>query len=225
MSTVNLTKQTVNLSKGQKINLSKTAENNSLDSVMIGLGWDPAVATREVEVQPGFFGKLFGKKSTIKTVHVTNASDIDCDAWVALFDKKGNKLETIYYGNRHYDNDKIYHHGDNLTGAGDGDDEQITLKLSQLDKKVYEILVGVTIYSAKSRNQSFGMIENLFARVVDNKDNFEICRFDTKDFSGNPNDTNFIVGRFVLDSEWNFEAIGTSDKSATILDAVSKYKK
>ena len=213
MSTVNLTKQTVNLSKGQKVNLSKTAENNSLDSVMVALGWDP------VGTKPGFLGKLFGKKST------ANTPDIDCDAWVALFDKKGNKIETIYYGNRHYDNDKIYHHGDNLTGAGDGDDEQITIKLSQLNDKVYEILVGVTIYSAKSRNQSFGMIENLFARVVDNKDNFEICRFDTKDFSGSKDDTNFIVGRFVLDSEWNFEAIGTSDKSATIAEAVSKYKK
>lgn len=226
MNTVNLTKTTVNLSKGQKINLSKTAENDKLNSVMVALGWDPVKSTREIEVQPGFLGKLLGKKPTTKTVHNEHQADIDCDAWVALFDKSGHKIETVYYGNRHYDNDNIYHHGDNLTGEGDGDDEQITINLTKIPEKVYEILVGVTIYAAKSRNQNFGMIDNLFARIVDNKDDFEICRYETKEFSSSGNDTNFLAGRFIReDSGWNFEAIGKSDRSDSISDAVLKYSR
>jgi stress response protein SCP2 len=225
MGTVDLTKKTVNLTKGQKINLSKTAENDGLSSVMIGLGWDPVNTSREVETQPGFFGRLFGKKPTTRTVS-TGAANIDCDAWLALFDANGELITKVYYGDKTYCDDAVKHHGDNLTGAGDGDDEQISIKLDKLPEKVAEILVGVTIYSAGPRNQSFGMIENLFTRVVDNKDNFEICRFENKDFAGNEKDTNFIAGRFVKENNsWEFEALGTSDKSSSIADAVTKYSR
>jgi stress response protein SCP2 len=236
MSTVNLSKVTVNLSKGEKINLSK--QSDGLKKVMIGLGWDPvdrnAFEEVKVTVKPGFFGKLLGQteREEIKRVPTFSSSeDIDCDAWVALLTSK-NTLEnfnfskhTIYYGHLTFKEDIIQHHGDNLTGEGDGDDEEITINLDKIPAEYNQILIGVTIYCAKSRRQSFDQIKNTFVRVVDTKTNFEICRFNQSDLSIK-GATNFIAGVLTRESgEWQFEAIGSADTSNDIKEGIINYIK
>lgn len=234
MSTINLSKQTINLSKGDKVNLSKQAEG--LKKIMVGLGWDPVDKSDaqyvEETVQPGFLGRLFGaKEKTIRTrVDNRHAQDIDCDAWLALLEDgiytESNSV--VYYGNKQFYNDGelvILHHGDNLTGEGDGDDEQISIDLSKLPSRYNSIVVGVTIYQGKSRNQSFGSIKNTFIRVVDEKDNFEICRFNQADMAEDKDAITFIAGKLYKDKgEWQFTAIGKCTKDGSISDAVSHYK-
>lgn len=236
MSTVDLSKKTVNLSKGDKINLSKSAEG--LANIMVGLGWDPAdnsVIEQVTEViKPGFLGKLFG--ATERTVtrnvvrHSGNADTIDCDAWLALL--QGGKLvsddDIIYYGRKEFynkDSRVVHHHGDNLTGEGEGDDEQITISLKKLPEKYDSIVIGVTIYRGAEKRQSFGSIKNTFIRVVDERDGFEICRFDQSEVAENKDAITFIAGKLYKDKgEWQFTAIGKGTKDKSISEAASHYK-
>lgn len=204
MSTVNLTKQTINLSKGDKVNLSKTSEK--LKQVTVGLGWDPA--------KKGIISKLFG----------TSTHNIDCDAWVAVF-KEDRLIETVCYSNLNNVNRSIIHMGDNLTGEGEGDDEQIKIDFAKLPSEVTELLIGVTIYRGSDRNQSFDMIKNTFIRIVDDSDNFEICKYLQKEFSKGKKDKTFLAGRFIKKAnEWEFEALGESNGYDIIRQAVDNYK-
>jgi len=233
MGTINLSKQTVNLSKGEKINLSKSSDTG-LKSIMVGLGWDPAedeYIERTVTREPGFIGKLFGAKPTTVTERVKTRSvgDIDCDAWLALL-KDGvltSENDIIYYGRKelhHNGNRVIWHHGDNLTGEGAGDDEQITIDLKGLPDTVNGIVIGVTIYQGKNRNQSFGIIKNTFVRVVDESNNFEICRFDQGQMADNKDSLTFIAGKLYKDKgEWQFQAEGKCTMDDNIATAASHY--
>lgn len=238
MGTVNLSKTTVNLSKGEKINLSKSAADG-LSSIMIGLGWDPAedgVVVRDVTevVHPGFFARLFGAKDHEVTRHIetrtSRGADIDCDAWLALLQngKLVSNEDIIFYGNKDFKVDGkfvVHHHGDNLTGEGEGDDEQITVDLKNLPSKYDSIVVGVTIYQGVSRGQSFGMINNTFVRVVDERDDFEICRFEQKEMAENPDAITFIAGKLYKDKgEWQFSASGKGTMDKSIHDAANHYK-
>jgi len=233
MGTVDLTKKTVNLSKGEKINLSKSSDSG-LKSIMVGLGWDPAedgFIERQVTKEPGFIGKLFGAKPTTVTerVRAKSTGDIDCDAWLALL--KDGKLisgdNIIYYGRKELITSNgrvIWHHGDNLTGEGDGDDEQITINLKGLPDSINGIIVGVTIYQGKTRRQSFGIIKNTFIRVVDESNNFEICRFDQGQIADNKDALTFIAGKLYKDKgEWQFEAVGKCTMDESIAAAANHY--
>lgn len=237
MSTVDLSKKTINLSKGEKINLSKSAEG--LTKIMVGLGWDPAEDdyTEEITevIKPGFIGKLFGAKerTVTKTVTVRNSNNetIDCDAWLALL--QGGKLvdnnDIIYYAHKDFfnnDGDRVvHHHGDNLTGEGEGDDEQITINLKGLPAKYDSIVIGVTIYRGAEKRQSFGSIRNTFIRVVDDRDGFEICRFDQAEVAENKDAITFIAGKLYKDKgEWQFTATGKGTKDKSIGEAASHYK-
>lgn len=232
MSTVNLTKKTVNLSKGERINLSKHSEG--LSKIMVGLGWDPAEQEGQTiteTVEPGFFGKLFGAKprTVTRTVTTGSADTIDCDAWVALLKdgKLKNDTDVVYYGAKVFkDNGDtvIYHHGDNLTGEGEGDDEQITIDLDKVPKKYDSILIGVTIYRGKEKNQSFGGIKNTFVRVVDERNNFEICRFNQAEMADNKDAITFLAGKLFRDKgEWQFKAYGIGNTDDTIFKAANRY--
>lgn len=236
MSTVDLSKKTINLSKGDKINLSKSSDG--LRNIMVGLGWDPAdnkVVEQVTEtIKPGFLAKLFGATERTVTRDVVrsygNNETIDCDAWLALL--QGGKLinneDIVYYGRKEFYSDGkrvVHHHGDNLTGEGEGDDEQITISLKDLPSKYDSIVIGVTIYRGADKGQSFGCINNTFIRVVDERDGFEICRFDQAEVAENKDAITFIAGKLYKDKgEWQFTAIGkgTSDKS--ISEAASHYK-
>ena len=204
---VNLSKHTVNLGKSEKINLTKATETG-LNKIMIGLGWDPIKKSGG-----GLFSKLFGK---------SGGADIDCDAWVRTYNKGSKDGELVYYGNLKYtvnNVNAIIHQGDNLTGEGDGDDEVINVFLDELPDNVDKLVVGVTIFQAVQRNQSFGMIENAFIRIVDTRDNFEICRYDGKEFL--KDSYSFIAGILEKTSNgWEFTAVGKSTPDGTIDKAV-----
>ena len=234
MGAVNLTKQTVNLTKNQVVNLSKQSEG--LKKIMIALGWDENTGgykTVTETVQPGFFGKLFGAQARTveKRVPIPRSGyDYDLDAWVG-FMKNGEVRSTddvCYYGRLNMSNINgqfAHHHGDNLTGAGDGDDEQITIDLDKIPDKYNGMVVGVTIYQGKSRNQKFGDISNLFVRVVDQADNFEICRYADSISDEYSKCLTFIVGKLYKDKgEWQFKSAGYGTKDDSISDAIRNYK-
>lgn len=190
----------VNLKKGEKISLTKPG--SGLRKVRVGLGWDEAPQKR------GFFAP---KPQTI-----------DCDASVILCGEDGKLISTdvnnycVYFGNLRHPSGAIIHAGDNLTGGGEGDDEQITVDLSMVPANVAKLVFVVNIYDASKKNQHFGMIRNAFIRLVDMSNNTEICRFNlTDDYTGM---TGMIVGElYRRNGEWKFNAIGSGVREASRL--------
>ena len=179
----------VNLKKGQKVDLRKP-DGGTLHRVMVGLGWD------EVE-QPK---KWFAPKP----------QPIDCDATAFLCedDKVKAVKDVVYFGNLKHESGAVMHMGDNLTGAGDGDDEQIKVDLNTVPASVEKIDFTVTIYEADTRNQNFGQVSNAFIRIVDEATGTELIRYDLgEDFSI---ETAVVVGElYRYNGEWKFNAIGS----------------
>ena len=187
----------ISLQKGQKVSLSK--ENAGLSNVLVGLGWD------EVKRTGGFFKR---------------PQPIDCDA-SAIMLKDGkfrDKADLIYFGNLTHKSGTVRHMGDNLTGAGDGDDEQILIDLSKVPVEYDRIVIVVNIYQAVQRKQQFGLIENAFIRLVDGKTNKEMCKYNlSEDYTGK---TAMIFGEiYRYNGEWKFNAIGqaTTDNGVNAL--------
>ena len=192
----------VSLKKGQKISLSK--EKPGLSKVIVGLGWD------EVKRSRGFFAP--------------KPKPIDCDAFALLL-KNGrltNNKDVVYYGNLTHETQAVKHMGDNLTGAGEGDDEQIIIDLDRIPAEYDRIILAVNIYKAYERNQHFGMIENAFIRLVDGKDNREMCIYNlTEDYSGM---TAMLFGEIYRhNGEWKFNAIGQGTKDKHIGEFANRY--
>ena len=234
MKSVDLSKNTVNLSKGERVNLSKQSEG--LKKIMVGLGWDPAedtyIETVTEHIKPGIIGRLFGaheRDITREVLRNNNHENIDCDAWLALLEdgKLKDKKNVVYYRNKDLiisGKSVIHHHGDNLTGDGDGDDEQITINLDELPERFDSIVIGVTIYRGKEKNQSFGCIKNTFIRVVDTHNDFEICRFNQSEMAENKDAITFIPCKLYKDKgEWQFKAIGEGTIDPDINAAISHY--
>lgn len=197
----------INLQKGQKINLTK--EGGGLKKVMVGLGWD------EVKQSGGFFSMLFSSQP----------ADIDCDASAIICGDNGKivsndaKQSVVYFGNLRHPSGAIVHQGDNLTGAGDGDDEQIMVDISRLPSDVSKVVFVVNIYNAKQKGQHFGMIQNAFIRLVNMDSNQEICRYNLSENYNNM--TGLVVGEiYRKGSEWKFNAIGQPVKEASRLDSI-----
>ncbi|MBC6443566.1 MAG: TerD family protein [Rhodobacteraceae bacterium] len=148
----------INLSKGQTISLSKDG-GGGLTRVFMGCGWDPAQQKKK-----GFFSGLLGGGA---------ADEIDLDASVILFDGNRAEVDMVYYGQLNSKDGSIRHGGDNLTGAGDGDDEVIYVDLARLDSRVHYLVFTVNSF----RGQTFNEVENAFARLVDETAGKEICRY------------------------------------------------
>ena len=188
----------VSLQKGQKVNLSK--DNAGLAKVIVGLGWD--------EAKPsgggggGFFATLFGGAATTHQA-------IDCDA-SAIMLKNGkfvDRTDLVYFGNLKHKSGTVNHMGDNLTGEGEGDDEQIVIDLSRVPAEYDKIVIVVNIYQAVQRKQHFGMIENAFIRLVDARNNKEMCKYNlTENYSGMTAMTFGEIYRH--NGEWKFNAMG-----------------
>ncbi len=191
----------VNLKKGQKISLVKPGEPG-LQRIMVGLGWD------EVERKRGWFAP--------------KPQNIDCDASVILCGADGKVVThdihkaCVYFGNLVHESGAIVHQGDNLTGEGEGDDEQIMVDLNRIPANIDKLVFVVNIYDANVRNQHFGLIRNAFIRLVDLRTQKEICRFDlSEDYSGK---TGMIVGEiYRYNGEWKFNAIGQGVAEASRL--------
>ncbi|MBQ8824961.1 MAG: TerD family protein [Ruminococcus sp.] len=173
----------INLSKGQKVDLTKG--NPGLKSIMVGLGWDVNA------FDSGF--------------------DFDLDAAAFLVGANGKcptEKEFIFYGNLEHPSGAVKHMGDNLTGDGEGDDEQIHIDLSQIPANIERIAFTVTIYDADVRRQNFGQVSNSFIRIVDEVTGQEIVRYDLgEDFSI---ETAIVVGElYKYNGAWKFNAIGS----------------
>lgn len=181
----------ISLQKGQKVSLSK--EHAGLAKIVVGLGWD------EVKQTKSGLGGLFAPKP----------QPIDCDASAIMLinGKLVDKSDLVYFGNLSHKSGSVQHMGDNLTGAGDGDDEQIIIDLSTVPGEYDKIVIVVNIYGAVQRHQHFGMIENAFIRLVDARNNNEMCKYNlTENYSGM---TAMIFGEvYRYNGEWKFSAIG-----------------
>ena len=171
------------LSKGQKISLTK--DNPGLKNIMVGLGWD------------------INRYDT--------GGDFDLDAAAFMLTVEGvcpSEKEFIFYGNLKHSSGSVEHMGDNLTGAGEGDDEQIQIDLSLVPAEIERIAFTVTIYDAENRRQNFGQVSNAFIRIVDMSNGTEMIRYDlAEDFSS---ETAVVGGELYRNnSEWKFNAIGS----------------
>ena len=190
----------INLQKGQKIDLTKG--NTGLSRIMVGLGWD------EVERKGGLFSP--------------KPAAIDCDASALLCGDNGKlinrdiKQSCVFFGNLRDTSGAIIHQGDNLTGEGDGDDEQIFVDLARVPQNIHKIVFVVNIYDAKNRHQHFGLINNAFIRLVDGTKNTEICRYNlSENYDGM---TGLVVGElYRYNGEWKFNAIGQPVREASRL--------
>jgi tellurium resistance protein TerD len=187
----------ISLVKGQKVDLTKG--NAGLTKVIVGLGWDPA------EVKGGFFG-------------MKKAANVDCDASALLLDANGKlsgEKNLVCFYNKQSGDGSVVHTGDNITGEGDGDDEQIIVQLDRVPDHIHKILCVVNIYECESRRQDFGMIKSAFIRIVNPANNQELIRFNlTDNYSGK---TALVVGELYRHSgEWKFNAIGEGTHAAHV---------
>ena len=198
----------VNLQKGQKVSLKKS-DGRKLTRLMVGLGWDAAQKKKG-----GFFSSLFG-----------SSESIDCDASVFMCQngKFVDKDDLIYFGNLHHRSDAIQHMGDNLTGEGEGDDEQIFIDLDKLPRKYDKLIFVVNIYQALERKQHFGMIKNAFIRIIDPDTREELCRFNlSEDYTDM---LSMIAGEvYKRSDEWKFNAIGSGTKDANLTELSKRFK-
>ena len=173
----------INLSKGQKVDLTKG--NPGLKSIMVGLGWDVNAFDSGV--------------------------DFDLDAAAFMLGANGKcptEKEFVFYGNLVHSSEAVKHMGDNLTGEGEGDDEQIEVDLTKVPANVEKIAFTVTIYDADSRHQNFGQVSNAYIRLLDESNGQELIRYDLgEDFSI---ETAVVVGELYRhNGEWKFNAIGS----------------
>ncbi|GIM58316.1 MAG: TerD family protein [Capnocytophaga felis] len=181
----------INLQKGQR-------ESLSTQKFTIGLGWDT------------------------NSTSTGDAFDLDASVFILGENKKIlSDNHFIFYNNLRSPNEAVIHTGDNLTGDGDGDDEQIIVDLSKIDANASEICIVVTIHEALNRKQNFGQVRNSFIRIVDNNSNQELLKYELEeDFSI---ETAVEFGRiYKRNGEWKFEAVGVGMKGG-LQDYLSKY--
>lgn len=173
----------VSLQKGQKVSLTK--DNPGLSKVVVGLGWD------------------------VNAFDTGGAFDLDTAAFLLTDAGKVSKSEDfVFYGNLNHPSGSVQHLGDNLTGAGDGDDEQIKVDLSLVPAEITKIAFTVTIYEAEQRRQNFGQVNNAFIRIYNEATGEELLRYDLgEDFSI---ETAAVFGELYKNgNEWKFNAIGS----------------
>lgn len=181
----------INLQKGQR-------ENINAPKFTIGLGWD----TNSSSTGVGF--------------------DLDASVFILGDNKKIiSDAHFIFYNNLKSPDEAVIHTGDNLTGDGDGDDEQIKIDLNKINPSVKEICIVVTIHDSESRKQNFGQVRNSFIRIVDDSNNVELVKYELEeDFSI---ETAVEFGRlYNKDGQWKFEATGAGMKGG-LEDYLSKY--
>lgn len=195
----------VNLKKGQKVELRKN-DGGKLHKVVVGLGWD------EVE-KKGFFSAF--KKT----------QNIDCDATAIICTngKLVSNSDIVYFGNLKHKSGAVKHMGDNLTGAGEGDDEQITVDLDRLPANCDKVVFVVNIYQATQRKQQFGMIGNAFIRICDSDTNQELCKYNlTESYNGL---TAMIFGEMCRSNgKWEFNAIGQGTQDNDISSLAARFR-
>jgi len=171
----------VSLTKGGNVSLSKQAPG--LTAVIVGLGWDP---------------------------RTTTGADFDLDASAIMLDMNGRVLTDshfVFFNNLKSPDGSVEHMGDNLTGGGEGDDEQIKVNLAAVPAEAGKVVFPVSIYEAEQRQQNFGQVRNAFIRVVNQADNTEIARYDLTEDAAT--ETAMVFGEIYRSfGEWKFRAVG-----------------
>lgn len=173
----------ISLQKGQKVSLTKG--NPGLQNIMVGIGWD------------------------VNQFDTGGDFDLDSAAFMLGDNGKITKSEDfIFFGNLRHPSGAVEHLGDNLTGAGDGDDEQIKIDLAKIPANISKIVFTVTIYESEARRQNFGQVSNSFVRIYNESNNEELLRYDLgEDFSI---ETAAVLGElYKNNNEWKFNAIGS----------------
>lgn len=175
------------LTKGQTISLVKTNGQN-LTNCFVGLGWD---------------------------FHYGESADLD--AFIVECDDENRKVDVVYFGHLTSNDRAIRHTGDNLTGEGDGDDEVVSINLSQVNPIVKKLIVAVNIYTA---NLSFSEVENAFVRLVDANTHQEFSRYNLSQINGNY--YTMYMAEIIKDTEgkWHFRAVGEPRKDKSIQEFV-----
>ena len=171
----------ISLSKGGNVSLSK--EDPNLKKVLVGLGWD---------------------------VRATDGAAYDLDASVFIvneLNKVRSDSDFIFYNNLRSSDGSVEHTGDNLTGEGEGDDEQVKVDLEKIPRDVNKLVFSVTVHEAETRRQSFGQVSGAFSRVVNGESNNEIVRYDLSEDAST--ETAMLFGEVYRNKgEWKFRAVG-----------------
>jgi len=181
----------INLQKGQR-------ETLNAPKFIIGLGWD------------------------VNASSTGTAFDLDASVFIMGENKKLLADEFfVFYNNTKSPDEAVEHTGDNLTGDGDGDDEQIHVDLSKIDPRVTELCIVVTIHDADARKQNFGQVRNSFVRIIDAANNTELVKYELEeDFSI---ETAVEFGRiYKRNNEWKFEAVGAGQRGG-LQEYLNKY--
>ena len=185
----------INLVKGQKITLEKPG-GGTLNRVFMGLGWDAA---------KGFLG--FG-----------GGGSIDLDASCVMFDGGKNVMDVISFSKLNSSDGSVRHSGDNLTGAGDGDDEVINVDLSTVPAAVESIVFTINSF----RGQTFDKVDNCFARLVETVSNKEICNFKLKEKGSH---TAMVMAKvYRHNGSWKMSALGLPANGRTVRDIIDSVK-
>ena len=172
----------ISLKKGQKVSLTK--DNPGLKKVVVGLGWD------------------------VNQYDTGGAFDLDAAAFLLTDSGRVSKSEDfVFYGNLKHPSGAVQHIGDNLTGAGEGDDEQVKVDLSLIPADITKVTFTATIYEAEERHQNFGQVSNAFIRIYNEETGEELLRYDLgEDFSI---ETAVVFGELYKNNEeCKFNAIG-----------------
>lgn len=182
----------INLQKGQKISLEKEA-GGGLTNIVMGLGWDAAKGKK------GMLGGLFGG----------GGENIDLDASCLLFDEGGNLVDTVWFRQLRSHDGSIQHTGDNLTGEGEGDDEQIRVDLSRVPAGIKSLVFTVNNFTG----QDFSRVENAFCRIVNESNGSEIARYDLSCQGGH--NAMIMAKVYRHNGEWKMHAIGETGSGRT----------
>lgn len=180
----------VNLQKGQKISLEKEA-GRSLSGIVMGLGWDA------VKKKSGFFG--FGGGS----------AEIDLDTSCLLFDENKQLLDAVWFRQLRSRDGSILHTGDNRTGSGEGDDEQIIVNLNSVPANIKSLVFTVNSFTG----QDFSQVANAFCRLVDKASDQEIARYDLS--AQGQHTAQIMVKVYRHNGEWKMHAIGENSTGRT----------
>ncbi|KJV39439.1 MULTISPECIES: TerD family protein [Acinetobacter] len=185
----------ISLVKGQKISLAKQ-DGSSLSKIFLGAGWDVAKSG-------GLFGMFGGGNNSI-----------DLDVSAITFDANKRQVDNVYFGQLRSRDGSIVHSGDNLTGAGDGDDEVVYVDLSQVPSNVTSIVFTISSF----RGQTFEKVENAFCRLVDQNSNQQIAHYN---LSAKGNYTALIIAKvYRHDGAWKMSALGETCNGRTLHDIV-----
>ncbi|CAM3896279.1 TerD family protein [Mesobacillus zeae] len=200
----------IQLQKGGYFDI--VTDGNSSGRMVVGLGWDPVKNWRTALME-----KFLG----------TVVSDIDCDASVLMLDRDGklqSNSDVIHFGNLQSRDGSITHTGDNLSGDGSGDDEQIVVEVNRIPDHIRKLVFVVNIYDSKNRKHHFGMIQNAYLRVTKENETEELLRYHlTEDYTGK---TSLVVGEMSRQQlGWRFTAIGEGTDAVSLNDIAATYIK